>query len=135
MIEAGKSIPVGLLYFVCLLVGVGLIFAGYAQLYWLIIGIAISLVSLIILIDYIKIPMTPFYINSDDKLVLPKNIVLSMSDILDVSYRRASARGLQYRWGTITVYSTRGTYKYRYISECETVAKCILKLVCEKKKN
>lgn len=132
MIIARKSIAVGFLYSICLIVGVFFICLGMYQTYLLIAGIITDIISLIILIDYFRVPYAPISIN-EKSILLPKNTVLSLNDILDVSYRRASAKGIQYRWGTIVISSTMGTYKYRYISDCEDVAKDLLRMVYEEK--
>lgn len=124
---ARKSTGVGILYLCCLVISV-LLSVSLHNAYALTLGIFVSVISLIILADYIRVPIHPVMLDQSNRLILPKNTIISPKDIIDVSYRRASARGIQYKWGTISIVSDVGTYKFRYIKDCEEVAKTILKL-------
>lgn len=95
----------------------------------LILSGACTLVALDIFIDYLRTPMRPFFIDEHDRLVLHDGTVLDMKDVWDVSYRRATGRGVQYSWGSITIASGCGTLKYRYIDDCEELTKSLLRRV------
>lgn len=126
--EARKSVAVGVLYGACALVsGCALAYSIISKNVQLIIygGILVA-VCLGVVLDYLRTPMRPFSIDGHDRLVLHNGIVLDMKDVWDVSYRQAAARGMQYFWGSVTVVTEMGTFKYGYISDCEWVAKSLL---------
>lgn len=132
MIEARKSVAAGVLYGVCILAS-GLMLAACGALQsdvplWIICG-ACTAIIIGVFIDYLRTPMRPFFIDEHDRLVLHDGTVLDMKDVWDVSYRRATGRGVQYSWGSITINSGYGTLKYRYICDCEELTKSLLRLV------
>lgn len=132
MVEAKKSMAAGVLY------GVGILLSGLMlavcwdlqcdALLWIICG-ACAVVMIGVFINYLCTPMRPFYIDEHDRLVLHDGTVLDMKDVWDVSYRRATGRGVQYSWGSIIIASGYGTLKYRYICDCEDLTKSLLRLV------
>lgn len=131
MIEARKSVAAGVLYGVGIAVS-GLMLAAWGALqsdalFWVVCG-ACTAVIIGVFIDYLRTPMRPFFVDEHDRLVLHDGSVLDMKDVWDVSYRRATGRGVQYSWGSITIASGRGTLKYRYICDCEELAKSLLRL-------
>lgn len=130
---AKKSFSVGVLYTVCLVFGVIFFLLGFVRANSFVVGVPLFFCSLAIIIDYCLIPAKVIMLNKQKELILPKNTRLPLQDIADVSYRRASARGIQYKWGTVKISSSRGFFKYRYISDCEAVAKEIMKLMYEVK--
>lgn len=120
---ATKSTAVGILYTVCLLVGLLLLGMGIGMSYMLIPGTLLTVFSFCIVIDYFMLPKNVIMINSDNHIVLHKNIIIKKGDLIDVSYRRASAKGIQYKWGTVKIESKKGVFKYRYLNNCEKVSK------------
>lgn len=132
-ILATKSTKIVSLYIFCLIMGIIILFIGFYITYAFFLGILLTLISLGIVIDYFHTSKTPIMLNDKNQLILPKSIILELSDIKDVSYRRASARGIQYKWGTVKIISTKGEFKFRYLENCEEVAKAILKLVYQVK--
>lgn len=130
---ATKSTKIVSLYIFCLIMGIIISFIGFYITYAFFLGILLALISLGIVIDYFHIAKTPIMLNDKNQLILPKGMILELSDIKDVSYRRASARGIQYKWGTVKIVSTKGEFKFRYLENCEEVAKTILKLVYQSK--
>ena len=69
----------------------------------------------------------------EDSLILPKGVTVPLESIIDVSYKRASAKGVQYRWGSITLLTYYGSYKYGFVADCEDVAKQLTQMVFEAK--
>lgn len=130
---AKKSVGVGALYAVCLIIGIAFCISSFSIIYMLFFGIPLVAVSLYIVIEYFLTPMEPIKLNNENELVLPKGVIIPLSDINDVSYRRASARGIQYKWGTVKIISLKGTFKFRYLENCEEVCKEITKLMYESK--
>lgn len=130
---ATKSTKIGGLYVFCLVMGIIVSIIGFYYIYIMFVGILLTIVSLVIVIDYFLTAKTPIMLNDKNQLILSNGIILELSDIQDVSYRRASGRGIQYKWGTVKIFSTKGKFKYRYLENCEEVAKTILKLVYQAK--
>lgn len=132
-ILATKSTKIVSLYIFCLVMGIIISFIGFYITYAFFLGILLALISLGIVIDYFHTSKTPIMLNDKNQLILPKGMILELSDIKDVSYRRASARCIQYKWGTVKIFSTKGEFRFRYLENCEEVAKTILKLVYQVK--
>ncbi len=131
MIEARKSGAAGVLYGVCVLVS-GLMLAACGTLesvFSMILSGITTAIALGVLIDYLRLPLRPFYIDEHDRLVLHDGTVLEMQDIWDVSYRRATGRNIQYSWGRVTITCGLGKLEYRYIGDCEDITKSLLRRV------
>ena len=89
-------------------------------------------VSLIVLIMYFTTPQEAIFYNEYEQAIyLKKGVKLELSEIEDLSYRRASARGIQYKWGTIIIRSQHKKYKIMFIAQCEDVCKTLTKLKYE----
>lgn len=127
MIKARKSVAAGVLYGVGIAVS-GLMLAACGDALFLVVCGACTAVIIGMFIDYLRTPMRPFFVDEHDRLVLHDGSVLDMKDVWDVSYRRATGRGVQYSWGSITIASGLGTLKYRYICDCEELIKSLLRL-------
>ena len=69
----------------------------------------------------------------EDSLILPKGVTVPLESIIDVSYKRASAKGVQYRWGSITLSTCYGSHKFQFVTDCEKVAKKLTQMVFEAK--
>ena len=124
---AHKREGVGVMYLVCTFLGLVFIGIGAALLgegiLLILFGILLSAVSGYIFYGYVSLPYAVIQIDGEDNLHLPKGKTISLCDVLDVSYRRASAKGIQYKWGSVTLTTRLGKYKYGYIADCEEVAK------------
>lgn len=57
----------------------------------------------------------------------------NVSEIKNVEYRRASSRGLQYRWGTIILVLNDRTVKCNYVSDVVQVHNRLVQLMVEAK--
>ena len=134
---AHKKSGVGFMYLVCVLLGFMLIGIGIATgaegLLLAVAGLAISGISGFIFVQYISLPYDVIGIDREDNLHLPKGTVVNIKDVLDVSYRRASARSIQYKWGSVTLKTRLGTFKYGYIADCEEVAKLLTDMMYQAK--
>lgn len=128
-ILATKSTKIGFLYIFSLVISIIFSLGGFYVIYLLYAGISVALVSLGIVIDYFCTAKNPIILSDKNQLILPKGIVLELADIIDVSYKRATAKGIQYKWGTVKITSTKGEFKFRYLENCEDVAKTLLKLI------
>lgn len=89
-------------------------------------------VSLIVLIMYFSTPQEAIFYNEYEQAIyLKKGVKMQLSEIEDLSYRRASARGIQYKWGTIIIRTQHKKYKIMFIAQCEDVCKTLTKLKYE----
>lgn len=126
-IIARKRGGVGFMYLVCALVGLILTASAFIDmgemLPLLILGIPLTVISTYIFISYLALPYNVITLDKDNKLHLPKGVTLVLTDLLDVSYVRASARSIQYKWGSLLLTAKQGKFKYGYIADCEEVAK------------
>lgn len=130
---ARKKEGVGIMYLVCTLlstvfVGVGIGLSG-EMLIIALLGLALLCISGYVFIQYVMLPYDVISIDREDNLHLPKGKVINIKDVLDVSYRRASARHIQYKWGSVTLKTRLGTFKYGYIADCEQVSKILTDMV------
>ena len=123
---AHKKSGVGFMYLVCALLGliiIGLGIGTHTAFALVPMGLAIGGFSGYIFVDYTRLPYDVISIDRESNLHLPKGKVVNIKDILDVSYRRASARSIQYKWGSVTLKTRLGDFKYGYISDCEEASK------------
>lgn len=126
---ATKSSGVGVLYVFTCIIGLLFLFFGIYKIYYLIMGLALTLTSFFIVIDYFRTPGIPIMINEQNELILHHGIIIKPDEILDVSYRKATAKGKQYHWGKVTIKTKKETYIYRYINDCEDVCMDITKIM------
>ena len=92
-------------------------------------GVLITVACGYFAVQFLRTPSLIMWLDGEGQLCLPRGVVVDPCDILDVSYRRASARGIQYKWGSVTVATHLGTHKYGFVSECESVAKRLTELM------
>ena len=98
-----------------------------------IIGALLTIISAVLSMRFFLLPSDIIVLSDDGTLILPKGVTVSLASISDVSYRRASAKGIQYCWGSITLSTYYGSYKYGFVSNCEDVAKQLTQMVFEAK--
>lgn len=125
-IIATKREGVESMYLVCTVVSVFITVLGFAMLLvpTILLGVVMMVTCGYLYLECRKIPNIVISADENNTLYLPDGITVSMDDVADVSYRRASARSIQYKWGSVTIKTKNGTlYKYGYIAECEEVAK------------
>jgi hypothetical protein len=88
-------------------------------------GLIVLITSLIIYIKYKKLPDCIILQDTEGCLYLPYGVAVKISDIIDVSYKKASAKGIQYKWGAIILTTRTARYKYGYVADCEDVSKML----------
>lgn len=123
------------LYGFCLFCGLFAIVVGFIykdiDTEMFITGILLTIISLILVIRIASTPKNIIvYDTEDNNLIINKKTVISIKNLFDVSYKRASAKAIQYRWGTVII---NKTIKCRYVSECEEVSKRLTHLMYTKK--
>lgn len=134
-IIAYKKHSVGVFYIILTVVGVMMVISAIAEklLPLGIIGALLTIISAVLSIRFLLLPSDIIVLSDDGTLILPKGVTVSLESISDVSYRRASAKGIQYRWGSITLSTYYGSYKYGSVSDCEEVSKQLTQMVFEAK--
>lgn len=132
---AYKKHSAGILYSILTFVGVMMLISAITEkiLPLGIMGALLTIISAVLSIRFLSLPSDIVVLSEDGTLILPKGVTVSLESISDVSYRRASAKGIQYRWGSITLSTYYGSYKYGFVSDCEDVAKQISQMVFEAK--
>ena len=132
---AYKKHSAGIVYIILTFVGVMLLISAIAEklIPMGIIGGLLTVVSAILSILFLMLPSNIIVLSDDNTIILPKGITVPLDSISDVSYRRASAKGIQYRWGSITVSTYYDSYKYGFVADCEDVSKQLTQMVFEAK--
>jgi len=126
IIVAERKNSICLLYFLGLIGGCLLSLIGYQKAETLIGGILVIIISLIILIHFANSPKIAVQQDEKGNFFLYDEIILASDEIIDVRYRRVSARGLQYKWGKLMFYTKKGDYTFSYIKDVEYSCKYIL---------
>ena len=132
---AYKKYSAGIVYIILTFVGVMLLISAIAEklIPMGIIGGLLTVVSAVLSIRFLMLPSNIIVLSDDNTIILPKGITVPLDSISDVSYRRASAKGIQYRWGSITVSTYYDSYKYGFVADCEDVSKQLTQMVFEAK--
>ncbi len=126
----------GFLYTITLLVGLAAVSAGIMLMAHpapIICGGLLVVISAVILFGYFRTPCEAIVLIDKDTLELPGGVNVKLSDISDVSYRRASAKGVQYKWGKVIISTPSGSYKINYLADCEETAKELTQLMYDAK--
>ena len=129
MIIAQRKNAVFPLYvFTAIIGGAAIVLSFMTDIKFLILGILVEIFSIYVLIGFCKVP--PIIITLDENGILhfPGNVTVTPSEISDVSYKPARAKHMQYKWGNVEIVTYSGKYKFKYVAECETVAKKLTEL-------
>ena len=132
---ARKKNSAGILYVILTVAGAAILIFGICEntIGAIIFGVVLAAVSAVLAIRYLSLPSNIIVLSDDNKLILPHGVTVSLSAVNDVSYRRASAKGIQYRWGSVTLSTLYGKYKFGFVADCEEVSKRLTQLVYEEK--
>ena len=129
---ARKRKSIGIMYLSILFLGtLSIIFgvaSGIETVPTVLFGITMIVIGSIPVIQYYSLPEVIISLDDYGTLHFPKGKKAQIEDVTDVVYRRASGRGLQYKWGSVTIITKHSSYKYGYIAECEEVAKTLTRL-------
>ncbi len=136
-ILARKKKGLGLLYTFTLLMGL-ILFSlsllesnknGVLLLFLSIAALVLIVASAVIVTQYLLTPNNAILYNeSENALYVNRNTRIYISEIIDLSYTRATARGIQYKWGTVTIITNEKRYVVRYVANCEAVCKKLIDL-------
>ena len=122
------SVLVGLM-----LIGMGAVYAKAAEIVMILLGIALSAISVYHIVKYLQLPHDIITVDNQGILRLPQEVTVNPADLIDVSYKRASGKSFQYRWGEIVLSTHLDRYKFNFVDDCEDVAKELTRLMYESK--
>lgn len=134
-IVAIRKFGAGMLYVAITSIGLAILLLGAIFGSWpaAVLGGAFILICIYLVVDFLRTPSVVAWIDGDGELNLGRVGKIKPSEICDVSYRRASAKGIQYKWGSLTVTTYAGRYKYGFVADCEDAAKRLTELMHEAK--
>ncbi len=136
MVVAKKTEGILLMYGFVAFCGLFLIAIGIAESFWLVIpGIVMAAMAGYNIVGYLCLPYEIITVDNRGILHLPKDVTLDPKDIVDVSYRRASGRGYQHEWGSVTIFTHVESFKFDYVDNCEDVSKELTRMMYESKKD
>ncbi len=77
-----------------------------------------------VLYHYFKTPKDAIILNYNKSISLPGlDVTIPMIEVTDISYIRATARGISYKWGKVVIKTNERKYVVNYLEECEEVCK------------
>ena len=85
------------------------------------IWLTISIISIVILVQYKYTPDNAILYNKSEKAIYVRNTRIYLNEIEDLSYVRAHARGIRYKWGTVKIKTNNSKHVVRYIADCKNV--------------
>ncbi len=59
----------------------------------------------------------------------PDNFTVFASNLVDVSYNRATARSIKYKWGTLIIETGIERFEFQYVADVENVAKELTRIM------
>ena len=131
---AKKSIGNAIGFIIVIILGLVMLFLKQANSRLPFYGVVIVIIGAIFLIHYLSFPKVMISLNDKNQIVIHNNnTLLNISDITDVSYRHDTGRGIQYKSRTNIIRSTKGDFKFRYVSNCDRAAKDILEIINKNK--
>ena len=78
-------------------------------------------------VRYLLLPNEIISLTENNQLLLPRGVMIPLESLIDVSYKRASAKGMQYKWAKIFLQTRDHTYKFDFVADCEAVAKHLMR--------
>ena len=95
----------------------------------------ITVSALVLSVQFLLLPSELIALANQQTLILPKGVTVSLDSIDDVTFKRTTAKGVRYRWGSVTIFSREGKYKIHYVADCQDVAIKLNKLARKAKKS
>ncbi len=128
---AYKKQSAGILYIIVTLLGTILLISAITakEIPLILISAVLVLTSLILSVQFLRLPSEIIILSDDDMLILPKGVTIPLDSVIEVSCKRASAKGLKYRWGSVTLSTYSEKYKFDFVDDCENVTIQLNKLV------
>lgn len=123
---ATKNTAAGIIYLPVAVGGVIIVAIGstsLAAIYAWPVGALIAGIGIYHFVRFCRTPSVIIYEDESGALHLPHGAVITTSEMLDVSYRKAHSRAIEYSWGKLTIKTHLETYTYDFVADCESVAK------------
>lgn len=105
---------------------------GFAAMY-IVLGLGCLLWPICSLILYCSTPVNAIVLLNENEILIDNKIKISISNIVDVSYVKATFRWYQYKWGTVIIKANGEAHRIAYVANCESVQKELTALVYAKK--
>ena len=86
-------------------------------------------------VRFLLLPSELMILGNEQTLILPKGVTVSLDSIDEVTFKRARAKSVRYRWGSVTILTREGKYKIHYVADCEDVAIKLNQLARKAKRN
>ena len=99
----------------------------------LIISLAIIITAICMIVDICKTPEIIITYDSDSSILYVLGNRIYLKDIQNVEYKKARAKHIYYKFGTVFITANGNRIKCKYVTDCENVAKEIYKLSIEAK--
>ncbi|MBQ3489425.1 MAG: hypothetical protein IJA86_02420 [Clostridia bacterium] len=128
---AYKKQSIGILYIILTVFGAIFSISAITEkdMPLILIGALLLIISMVLSIQFLLLPSDIIILSDDDTLILPRGVTVPLDCVSEVSFKRASAKGLRYRWGSITIFTYSDTYKFGFVADCENVAIQLNKLI------
>ena len=125
---ARKKGGIGVMYFLCTLLGIFMIVVGLRAelaelIYAAVIGCLLTAVSGYIWLRCLLQPKIVISYDGMGHLLLPRGKKLSVGSLTDVAFKCAEGKNITYKWGTVILTTATETCKCGYVADCEQVAK------------
>jgi hypothetical protein len=120
---AYKNHFAGIVYILCTILGIVLIITDirFIYTYYFILGVILTIIGGYLSLKYLMLPSKIISIDNNGIIYLPKGITLTKNDVIKVDYRKARAKSITYRYGTIIISTLKKDYKYHFITDCQNV--------------
>jgi len=80
-------------------------------------------------VQYLRIPSDIIVLSENNSLLLPKGEVIPMEAVNDVSCKCARGKGIRHRWGSVTLATRYGVYRFDFVADCEDVAEVLTRMM------
>ena len=132
---AYKKQSAGIPYIILTLLGAVLLISAIAEkeIRMILLCAVLVLVSAVLSVQFLLLPSEIIILSGDGTLILPRGITVPLDSVCAVSCKRARAKGLRYRWGSVILSTHLETYKFGFVADCEDVTICLNQLIREAK--
>ncbi len=102
--------------------GIVLLVLGLALDKWIwIVGALIAVVSFALTVDYLILPKVYVEVKDEKELVFLGKFTIPFHRVKNATIKKARANGGEFEWGTVTIYTSERTFKFRYVEGCQKV--------------
>lgn len=126
-------------YIISFILGIIILIIGFSNTFksssfiFCVFGMVLLIISIYYFVIFIKTPNIIISINDNNELILPQNVRINCNELIDISYKKTTAKGYSYSYGKIIIDSKKGTYTYNFVKDCENTCKELTRLMYENK--